>query len=216
MKRSTSPPDPPRLFDLPLGAESTAAALADEGAEPRPAGHDDAGPPMLFSDQMPSDPPAARGEPGATGDGEAGAPENPENPEPAAAPTPPPFASLALAGIFDLGLNLGVLIVALGGTWLLGVTPRLSLWPAIGVFLAVFSFLYFSLPLAFWGQTPGMAWTGLAARNEGDQPLTFGQTALRWLGATLTALALGLPLLLALGGRPLADRLSGSVTRARR
>ena len=59
---------------------------------------------------------------------------------------------------------------------------------------------------------PGMAWCGLIARSEETEPLSFGQTAMRWLGHWLTWLLLGLPGLLALSGRSLADRLSGSST----
>ncbi len=211
MKRSPVPPDLPRLFDPPLGPDS-AAALAEEenGLEPEaPAAPS---PRSLFAEQ--EAPGSTPGRADAAGD--AAGPERAGDPGPASPPSPPRLASRAAAGALDLGLNLAVLVVALVGARMLGVEPRLSLWPAIAVFLAVFSFLYISLPLAFWGQTPGMARARLAARNEGDQPLTFGQTALRWLGAALTVLALGLPLLLALGGGSLADRLSGSATRVRR
>ncbi len=203
MKRSATPPDSPRLFDLPLAADASTAALADERPEDEPQARDGASPRSLFADLPPLESHPADA-------------EETEASRRGATPSSPRLAARALAGVLDLGLNLAVLIVALAGVWLLGVEPRLALWPAVGVFLAVFSFLYLALPLAFWGQTPGMAWAGLAARNEGDQPLTFGQTALRWLGAALTVLGLGLPLLLALTGGSLADRLSGSLTRVRR
>lgn len=85
----------------------------------------------------------------------------------------------------------------------------------LAVFVAVFSFLYTVIPLAFWGRTLGMTRVGLVA-SGGDEPqgaLTFGQTALRWSGGLLTVALLGLPSLLALlGGRSLTDRLSGSRT----
>jgi hypothetical protein len=42
------------------------------------------------------------------------------------------------------------------------------------------------------------------------KPLAFDQTARRWIGGILTLLLLGLPLLLAFGGRSLSDLLSGS------
>ena len=85
--------------------------------------------------------------------------------------------------------------------------------PPLLVFALLFSFLYSVFSLAFWGQTPGMAWAGQLARSVTGEPLTFGQTALRWLGGLLTLLLAGLPLLLALaGGRSLADRISDSKT----
>ncbi|HUP42559.1 MAG TPA: RDD family protein, partial [Thermoanaerobaculia bacterium] len=95
------------------------------------------------------------------------------------------------------------------------VEAGLGDWPALVLFLLVFSFLYTVLPLAFWGQTPGMAWAGLVARARGYESLTFSQTGRRWLGGLLTAALLGLPALLAAGGgRSMADRLSDSDTYA--
>ena len=88
----------------------------------------------------------------------------------------------------------------------------LSDWPAVALFLLSFSFLYTVVPLAFWGHTPGMAWAGLDARGRDGEPLAFDQTARRWIGGILTLLLLGLPLLLAFGGRSLSDLLSGSET----
>jgi len=82
----------------------------------------------------------------------------------------------------------------------------------LGLFLLAWSFVYFVVPLAFWGQTPGMSWAGLVARTTGREPLSFGQAALRWLGAWLTWATAGLGGLLALSGRSLADRISGSAT----
>ncbi|NJL29066.1 MAG: hypothetical protein HC897_14870 [Thermoanaerobaculia bacterium] len=77
----------------------------------------------------------------------------------------------------------------------------------------VFSFLYCVVPLAFWGRTPGMVMSHEIARSLDDQPLSFGQTILRWLGALITLALAGLPTLLALiGGRSLADQISGSKT----
>jgi hypothetical protein len=57
-----------------------------------------------------------------------------------------------------------------------------------------------------------MAAVGLACRAGDDLPLTFAEALRRWLGELVTALALGLPGLLALGagGRSLADRWSRS------
>ena len=112
----------------------------------------------------------------------------------------------------DLAILLSAGAVAAVGATLLGAELGVNSLPALLVFLLSFSFLYCVVSLAFWGQTPGMAWSGLIARSEETEPLSFGQTALRWLGHWLTWALLGLPGLLALSGRSLADRLSGSST----
>lgn len=119
-----------------------------------------------------------------------------------------------VGGVVDVALHALVLGVVGGASWLMGVRPSLEDWPAFGGFLLLFSLLYTGVPLAFWGQTPGMMRVGHVARTGSGEPLTFGQTALRWLGALLTLALVGLPLLLALGAssRSLADRVSGSYT----
>ncbi len=118
-----------------------------------------------------------------------------------------------LAGLADLAVHVGMALALLFGARLLNVHAGLGDWPALILFLLVFSFLYHVLPLAFWGQTPGMAWAGLVARTADGESLTFSQTARRWLGTLATLLLVGLPALLALGGhRSLTDRLSGSET----
>lgn len=122
------------------------------------------------------------------------------------------LGSRLAAGAADLLIHGAVLMVLLIGTRLLGVRPTLDDAPAFGLFLLAFSFLYTIVPLAFWGHTLGMAWAGLVSQNRDGEPLTFDQTARRWLGALLTLATVGLPLLLALRGRSLADLLSGSVT----
>jgi hypothetical protein len=94
----------------------------------------------------------------------------------------------------------------------LGVALDTSEVPAFALFGLVFSFLYTVVTLAFWGSTPGMAAVGLVARSGRDQPLSFGQTGLRWLAGLATVALCGLPLVVALTGRSLADRLSGSMT----
>ncbi len=81
----------------------------------------------------------------------------------------PPSSSLALLGVRGMG-----------------VRPSLADWPAFALFLLSFSFLYTVVPLAFWGHTLGMAWGGLTSRNRDGEPLTFDQTARRWLGGILT------------------------------
>jgi uncharacterized RDD family membrane protein YckC len=118
------------------------------------------------------------------------------------------------AGAADLLVHVAVAVLALAGCRYLGVTPALRDWPAITVFLLSFSFLYTVVPLAFWGHTLGMTWAGLTAESAEGEPLSFDQTARRWLGALLTLATLGLALLLALTGRSLSDRLSGSRTLA--
>jgi uncharacterized RDD family membrane protein YckC len=118
------------------------------------------------------------------------------------------------AGAADLLVHVAVAVLALAGCRTLGVMPAVADWPAFGVFLLSFSFLYTVVPLAFWGHTLGMTWAGLTAESTGGEPLSFDQTARRWLGALLTLATAGLPLLLALRGRSLADRLSGSRTLA--
>jgi uncharacterized RDD family membrane protein YckC len=118
------------------------------------------------------------------------------------------------AGAADLLVHAAVAVLALAGCRYLGVVPELADAPAVALFLLAFSFLYTVVPLAFWGRTLGMTWAGLAAESADGQPLSFDQTARRWLGALLTLALLALPLLLAATGRSLADRLSGSRTLA--
>jgi uncharacterized RDD family membrane protein YckC len=120
----------------------------------------------------------------------------------------------AAAGAADLLAHVAVAVLALAGCRALGVIPAVADWPAFGSFLLSFSFLYTVVPLAFWGHTLGMTWAGLTAESTGGEPLSFDQTVRRWLGALLTLATAGLPLLLALTGRSLADRLSGSRTLA--
>ncbi len=181
------------LFDLPL---DPAAARP----EPRRA---PARPPVKATAPAPSAP-MARSE------DDDDLEELPE--EDAAAAGQAGLGSRLAAGAADLLIHAAVLMIALVGTRLLGVRATLEDAPALAVFLLAFSFLYTIVPLAFWGHTLGMAWSGLVSQNRDGEPLTFGQTARRWLGALLTLAAAGLPLLLALRGRSLADLLSGSVT----
>ena len=120
-----------------------------------------------------------------------------------------------LAGIADLGVHGALLALTAGGCVAVGVPVTLDDWPPFAGLALVLSFLYWIIPLAFWGQTPGMAWIGTAARSEDDEPLSFGQAVLRWIGALSTAALGGLPLLMALGGgRSLSDRMSDSKTLA--
>jgi uncharacterized RDD family membrane protein YckC len=138
----------------------------------------------------------------------------------AALPAPAEEESAARAGIgrrvasgaADLLVHVAVGVVALAGCRYLGVTPDVRDWPAIAIFLLSFSFLYTVVPLAFWGHTLGMTWAGLTSQSSDGEALSFDQTARRWLGMLLTLAALGLPLLLALSGRSLVDRISDSST----
>lgn len=136
----------------------------------------------------------------------------------AAAPAPAvdlPEAALPArfkAASADLVVLAAVAALSLVGTLRLGVAVHWTDWPAFAAFLLAFSFLYSVISLAFWGQTPGMVWAGIVARSEDTEPLAFGQTARRWIGGLVTLALAGLPGLLALGGRSLADRISGSRT----
>lgn len=201
MKRPGPRPEDPGLFDLPL----------DGPARREPA------------------PPATRA---ATAGGTGNRAETGTTPaRPVGLPrgesrldSPPPrWASLPAriaAGGADLAALGSAALAVAAGTRLLG-HPGPWPWPPFALFLLAFSFLYTVVPLAFWGQTPGMAWRGLVARSLDGDALSFGQTFRRWIGSVLTVAGAGLPLLLALlgdgaaagaAGRSLADRISGSHT----
>jgi uncharacterized RDD family membrane protein YckC len=204
MARSARPPESPLLFDLPLTEAEPA------GARPRPA-------------ETPAEPPTAPppavqaglefDEPYSSWEDEVLPSERAE-----AEVVAPPERGARLgerfrAGAADLGLHLAVGLGALVGADLLGARPDLGDFPAVGLFLLAFSLFYTTVPLAFWGATPGMAWAGLVCRAPGEQTLSFGQTVRHWLGSLLTLGLLGLPTLLGFGGRPaLSDRLAGTRT----
>lgn len=193
------------LFDFPLDAEGEPSAIdpesdsADEPAPRRTAKRRDSVPNLHL---VPKPPAAA----------------------PAAVPTvvapridggssPPPLGRRLLAGAIDLGAQALAITIAFAGVRLLGVVPSAASTVPFALLALVFSFLYCVVPLAFWGRTPGMAMARAHARSLDDQPLSVGQTILRWLGALLTLTLAGLPALLALvGGRSLADQISGSKT----
>lgn len=202
-RRPDNPDDPeePLLFDLPLGAgvEEPEEPVIERKRSVRESRA--AAPP-------PPEPPLNRSGPVAvpdlededfadeevTGDGSAGR------------------ARRLAAGLADLVIHAALGVTAILGVRGLGVRPDLSQWPAFALFVLTFSFLYSVLPLAFWGHTPGMAWAGITSRNQDGEALTFDQTARRWLGGLITALLLGLPLLVLVKGRSLADLLSGSAS----
>lgn len=219
MPRSRRPSDTPLLFDLPLaGKEGEPPGASGEPPVSREAGRRAAREseegPLLFEEEWP---PAPEAEPWP-------GPEAEEREEPAelarahtgaaleAGPRPARIGERLKAGLADAAVHVGAGLAGVVGCELLGARPEVDDLPALALFLLAFSFLYTVIPLAFWGHTPGMAWAGLLSRAEGDQPLSFGQTVRRWLGGVLTALTLGLPLLLAVGGRSLADLVSGSRT----
>lgn len=192
MRREEEIPDEPLLFDLPLGPErerSAPSPAPERKRAPRAAAPEPAAEPVLAFDE-----PEELPEPAARPDGRAG------------------LCSRISAAGADLLVHASVAVGVLIGCRLMGVRPVLSDWPAVALFLLSFSFLYTVVPLAFWGHTPGMAWAGLDARSRDGEPLAFDQTARRWIGGVVTLLFLGLPLLLAFGGRSLSDLLSGSET----
>ncbi len=201
LDKPDEPADEPLLFDLPL----TGPKEAEEPELPkRPTrGNRSAAPPQPSA--VPELPLTPRKGPTPV-------------PSPAPRDEPTPTTGLAsrgrrlAAGIADLVIHAAIVVAVLLGAGWMGVRPTLSDGPALAIFLLSFSFLYTVLPLAFWGYTPGMAWANLSARNRDGEALTFDQTARRWLGGLLTALALGLPLLILIGGRSLTDWISGSVT----
>lgn len=211
----------PGLFDLPLDGPVVEDEAGEPEPAPEPAGRQAAAPANRpwGDDAEPVSPPglplAAPPEPEPPPEWEPTAPA-------AAAPAAPAeegrgeavsLSARYLAGLADLAVHVALAVALLFGARLLGVPAGLDDGPALLLFLLIFSFLYTVVPLAFWGQTPGMAWAGLVARTPSGESLAFGQTALRWLGGVLSVLLLGIPVLpAALNGRSLADRLSGSVT----
>jgi uncharacterized RDD family membrane protein YckC len=202
MRRSDETPDEPLLFDLPLEAPGRNAGST------RPASRT-ARRPLL--DQEP--------DPGHNHDLEAIFDEAVEDTEDGdlhpsrdLLDGQPGASSRIAAGAADLLVHAAVGVGVLMGSRSMGIRLLLSDWPALAVFLLSFSFLYSVVPLAFWGQTPGMAWLGLSSRSRDGEPLAFDQTARRWLGGVITALLLGLPLLVSGRRRSLSDLLSGSET----
>lgn len=193
MRREEDIPDEPLLFDLPLEPErgrSAPPAPISERKRARPAPQAPHQKASLTFDEPDEEPPAKPAGPA----GRAG------------------LGSRISAAGADLIVHASVAVGVLIGCRLMGVHPILSDWPAVALFLLSFSFLYTVVPLAFWGHTPGMAWAGLDARSRDGEPLAFDQTARRWIGGIVTLLFLGLPLVLAFGGRSLSDLLSGSET----
>lgn len=190
--------DEPLLFDLPLEPERgrSASPAPERKRAPRSAPREERPAPVAPEPELTFDEPEEElADPAVSGkSGRAG------------------IGSRISAAGADLLVHAAVAMGVLVGCRFMGVRPVLSDWPAVALFLMSFSFLYTVVPLAFWGHTPGMAWVGLDARSRDGEPLAFDQTARRWIGGILTLLLLGLPLLLAFGGRSLSDLLSGSET----
>ncbi len=218
---SHSTPEEPNLFDLPLGPPPAAG-------EPEPSGDaheaEEAVPPArerrrrsvrpappetlsLFEDAppQPAHDEAAR-RPGGRPAPLAPVPAEPEGEEPGGVA----LVARLRAAAGDLVVFAAVGALAAVGSRALGAEIGSAQLAPLAIFLLAWSFLYSVIALAFWGQTPGMAWAGILARGADGEPLSFGQTALRWAGNWLTVALLGLPGLLALTGASLADRLSGS------
>ncbi len=204
-RQEQEPTEDPLLFDLPLEPERDRPAERKRAPRPAPLP-----PPMSPMPPIPAK--AARPELdlGAildeTDPGLRAASDEEDGPDRAG------VGSRLVAGAADLLVHGAVIVGVLLGCRSMGVRPVLTDWPAFALFLLSFSFLYTVVPLAFWGHTPGMAWLGLDARSRDGEPLAFDQTARRWLGSIVTSVLLGLPLILALGGRSLSDLLSGSET----
>ena len=207
------------LFDLPLGPPSEA------DPQPAPAADDE---PDLASKAPTSPPPEVSSPPP-----EINAPpiaatprqdqEPVEAPAPRAAeayveaeaapPGPPTAATLGrriLSGGADVLVHAGALATAVLGLDFMGIEHDLANIVPLLLLVLSFSFLYTVISLSFWGQTAGMAWLGIAARQSPQFPISFAQATLRWVGGLVTFCLAGLPLLLALGGGSLSDRISHS------
>ena len=222
---SETPHEDPVLFDLPMAPAAGEATPSPARRVHRAAGQRPESLPLFTEEELaggaePTDEPAQTPEP-VRPEGFRSPFERPERPErlrPVALPPPgpepetAPLAARLRASSGDLIVIAAVAVTAIAGAGSLGAPVEVDRMPAVGVFLLAWSFVYFVVSLAFWGQTPGMAWAGLIARAGRGEPLSFGQTARRWAATWLTWALAGLPGLLALTGRSLTDRLSASRT----
>ena len=129
-----------------------------------------------------------------------------------AMPKPAGVGARLAGGLIDLLVHVALAGILIGGSSLLDAPVGLRHALPLGFAAAIFSFVYHVVPLAFWGRTPGMAVAGLRARTLEDEPLSLPQATKHWLALLLTVATAGLGVLLALGGRSLADRLSRSQT----
>lgn len=210
MKRRPRPGDEPELFDLPLSDEPLPPPPVEPPPpEPLPPAIEEEGELPLFS-ELESDAEEEVAEAFVEEPLEQ-QPVDQHHVEPSVPDAVPPLARLT-SGLFDLGVLVAVGMAVWGGLRWMGIHTTFDDWPAALTFHVAFSFLYFVLPLAFWGRTPGMARAGLVARTPDGAHVSFSQAAARWFGACVTGVFLGVPLLLAVTGRSLSDRLSGSQT----
>ncbi len=219
-KRKTGQSVEPTLFDLPMrgGGPESAEDAGEPAPTPEAASRTTAGqgPSILFDDDAPD---SGNGSGDGSGDGpqldlleltpQTAGEDGPEDQPPADVAF---LGDRLLGGLADLAAQLLMLGLAIAATHVQEVVVTVADWGPFGVLALVFSFLYWVVPLAFWGQTPGMAWVGHTARSASGEPLSFGQTFRRWFGSILTLALAGLPLLLALTGRSLTDRISDSRT----
>ena len=183
------------LFDLPLAVDPEIAEEADREIK-RGVGRK-APEPAVGAEQI---------DLLAATENEAAPREQPEE-----RPRAPHIRRRYLAGVFDAGISAVAFATLVVGTAEIGGLVRTADWPAYLFVVLEFSFLYVVFSVTFWGRTPGMARARLIVRGRNGQAATLGQAARRWLGGVLTVALLGLPTLLALGGRgSLADLLSGS------
>ena len=116
------------------------------------------------------------------------------------------------AGLIDLLVHAALVGILVGGSSLLDAPVGWRHTMPVAFVGLVFSYVYYVVPLAFWGRTPGMTVAGLRVRTLDDRPLSLPQATKHWLALLLTAATGGLGVLLAVSGRSLADRLSGSQT----
>lgn len=187
------------LFDLPLQSEDDEAPLSDE------APLNDAGDLSIGSIADGDETFAEMPVESETDFDDSGTDVDTED-------SPASFRDRLLSGLLDLGIQLLVVSSVVVAARAMGLRLDVGDGMPFAILGIIFSFLYWFIPLAFWGQTPGMAWVGNSALSLSNDPLTFGQSVLRWVGALLTLAFAGLPMLLAFRERSLTDRLSDSKT----
>ena len=190
--RNPTPEGEQLLFDLPLE-----------------------GPEQAYVERLPTVPRSAPEQTPLFGDNETAQQDPAATIEEPAGQREPVIAALAprlLSGGADILIHAGVLAGVSLGLSAMAVQPQLDHWPALAVLLLAFSFLYTVVSLAFWGQTAGMAWFRLSSQDRLQRPLSFRQSALRWVGGLLTLALAGIPVLSALRWVSLSDWLSRSLT----
>lgn len=212
MTRPNARPEELELFDLPLAAPASRKRRPE-----RPSGPQGSDSLDLFPSTATTQPPVERDSPAPEAAARASEvqPAHGTSAGDAEAGVPAGFADRIGADLLDLAATFAVLGTAWAGALLMGVRTGLSAWPAFAALGLVFSFLYQTVPLAFWGSTPGMARRDLVARSADGRGISFRQAMLRWAGWALTLALAGSPWLATLSGRSLGDRLSASHTARR-